>query len=102
LLAVFPNRTASKLAGYTEIPEAPERALGLGSFAASASGFGAFLFGIILPCGGFWYVVNRRDDMGGPLFWPFAAVAGALVGAIAGPLVSVPVQLLLRRFSRRS
>src|SRR3954466_10837843 len=80
---------------------APRPRASLLQVAWGASGCGAMLFGIVLPCGGMWYASAYLDDMGGPLFWPFAFVAGCIVGALIGPLVSIPTQLLLRHFRCR-
>ena len=91
-----PHHTLEYDAGAAASPPLPLAPVG-----CAASALGAVVFGIVLPCGGFLYAMKHLDDLGGPLFWPLAAVAGAVLGAVVGFPVGVVIQLLVRHFGRR-
>jgi hypothetical protein len=66
-----------------------------------SSAVGVIVFGVVLPCAGFQYVMTHAKDPGGPLFWPLAAILGGIAGAVGVPLVTLLVYWLAWRIAGR-
>ena len=72
----------------------PQRAPLLAEVGCAASLLGAFLVGVVLPCAGFNFALHHPDGPGGLLFWPFAVVGGAIVGAVVAPVCALSIYWL--------